>query len=140
MDSFRKFPLIRNRKEPLEEGWQYLATTDPKQIAASTTEFPDCNWGIPTGNGFMVLDVDNKKGKTGSETLRTLSGFNEADLDTLTVETPNAGYHYYFELGGPVGNRTDFVEDCISAVTVGTWWRRGAALTRRRTWSRMTCL
>ena len=70
MDSYRKFPVVRNSRVPHVEGWPELATTDAATIANWKAKFPGCNWGIATGQGLVVLDVDNKNGKDGTKSLQ----------------------------------------------------------------------
>jgi len=97
VDCCRKFPVRRNEKSPAINDWRELATSDPEQIRQWKQDFPDCNWGIVTGNGFVVVDVDVKNGKDGFSSLRSLfPGYNEEDLDTFTVGTPQGGQHLYF--------------------------------------------
>lgn len=94
---WRKFPVRRNDKSPAINDWKELATSDPLQIEKwKEQDFPDCNWGIVTGNGLVVVDVDKKNGKDGLASLSAVIGYNEQDLDTYTVGTPSGGQHLYF--------------------------------------------
>jgi len=56
------FPLIPNGKAPLTSHGFLDATTDPTQIKAWWTKWPDANIGAPTGlpQTFTVLDIDIK--------------------------------------------------------------------------------
>ena len=56
------FPL--RGKEPLTAHGFKDASSDPAQWAKWRAEFPDCNWGVPTGarNGFDVFDGDTLEG------------------------------------------------------------------------------
>jgi len=52
----------------------------------------------------MVVDVDNKKGKSGDGALLAWQLDNEDLPDTFTVETPSGGRHLYFWADRPVPN------------------------------------
>lgn len=97
---FNVFPLIRDTKYPAIKEWQNKATTDPAQISEWFGHGGQLNIGICTshykGQHLVVLDVDNKGGKTGSATLDELIASNEPLPPTMRVTTPNGGEHYYF--------------------------------------------
>ena len=95
------FPLNRNAKTPMAGGRGYLdATTDPDQIRAWWTRFPDANIGIACGaSGLVVLDVDPRNG--GEETLARLvakHGPLPATLEARSFGTDAnvPGRHLYF--------------------------------------------
>jgi hypothetical protein len=72
------------------------ATTDPDQIKEWWEKWPSANIGIATGevSNLFVIDVDNKAGKNGFESIK------EARLpmgDTPIVATPNYGQHYWYQ-------------------------------------------
>lgn len=98
---FRVFPLRVNDWRPAIKGWVEAATTSEVSIRAWWGR-SDFNIGVATGQGLLVIDVDNKKGKNGSKSFADLDLPFEA-LDTFTVETPSGGRHVYF-CGPDVGN------------------------------------
>jgi len=63
------------------------------------------NWsksliGLRTGNasGLFVIDIDNKNGINGFETLAALEEKYGKLPVTLTVQTPSGGEHRYFKM------------------------------------------
>ena len=95
---FRLFPLHPNTKRPVWKGWTQDATSDPERIREIWSE-RDYNIGVLTGNGLIVVDVDVKNGKDGLMSFMMLG----LPADTLCVETPSGGFHYYYE-GPDVAN------------------------------------
>lgn len=100
---FHVIPLPENEKKPPPTGWQKLSTTDPKQIKAWFQE-RRCNIGIDTGKfgdegkSLVVIDVDNKNGKDGEQSL--LDALGEKTLpETMEIFTPNNGRHLFFLSG-----------------------------------------
>lgn len=104
---FYVFPLLPGRKTP-PKGMHFkeLATRDPLAIE----NFFGCtenNIGIYTGRfadgeALLVVDVDNKGEKRGSETLLRLE-LEGWDLPaTLTVNTPTGGQHLFYSVSAPV--------------------------------------
>lgn len=91
---FRIFPLSRRGWKPAHKGWQAEATTDLLQIFEWWSE-ADFNIGVATGQGLVVIDVDDKSGKNGSKTLDAFK-LNGETYDTFTVRTPTGGRHIYF--------------------------------------------
>ena len=87
---FPVFPLRRGGKKPIVEGWQELATTDPETIRRVWNGH-DYNIGVHT-RGLIIVDVDDKEGKTGSADWSVL-GYPD---DTLTIQTPSGGRHLYY--------------------------------------------
>lgn len=108
---YRVFPVIENGKIPAIGAWPQRATTDEAEIrrmwtthdpVLGTTTTRNYNIGIAT-QGLLVLDVDNKGDKRGSETLAELDVMNGVP-DTFTVETPTGGLHLYYRPAEEVAN------------------------------------
>lgn len=103
---FHIFPLKENSKLPLIKNYPNLATRDPSQIKAWWTcdisgNEKDRNIGISTSkwgdNGaLVVIDVDNKSGKNGSENLLKLEIEGKELPDTFEQTTPTKGIHLVF--------------------------------------------
>jgi hypothetical protein len=104
------FPCSPTTKRPLVERGFYAATTDPEQITAWWTAWPNAMIGIPTGPrlGLWVLDadVDPERGKDGEASLARLLEETGTELPpTLTAYTPRGGKHLWFKWDAehPVG-------------------------------------
>lgn len=95
-------PLEPNGSNPLgrlaPHGYR-SATTDPEQVARWWRDCPDANIGaVPGSAGYVVLDLDRKGGKDGSDALVDLELWHGDLPDTLRVETPSGGEHLWFRL------------------------------------------
>lgn len=114
---FRVFPLTPGGKEPaFSTDWKRIATTDTERIRAMWWDpvmevDQPYNVGIATGHGLVVLDVDNKNGKSGGAALAVLELMHGDLPETYTVETPNGGQHYYFRTDERIGNSVNKVRD-----------------------------
>ena len=114
-NGFYVFPLKPDEKTPLHKGWQDEAVNKKEQIE-SWLDLSRLNYGVKTGierdgKYLVVVDVDNKDGKNGSESfINMTAGIPEDEVDTLTVETPTGGYHYYYWAPEPIGNKVDVKE------------------------------
>lgn len=104
------FPLKPNSKTPLTPNGFKDATTDPVKIEAWAKKFPDANIGIACGSAshhLVVVDIDNKHGVNGTESIRKWQEEHGDFPATKTIMTPTGGYHLYFrdmtEYGSPVG-------------------------------------
>lgn len=100
---FRVFPLKPGQKIPAFAGWQDQATSNPERARdlwseALSGDPLDFNIGIATGAGLLVLDVDNKDGKHGSNSVEALELRNDDLPPTLAVITPTGGEHRYFRV------------------------------------------
>ena len=95
---FKVFPLKVNSKSgQVLKSWKEEATTDQDTIMNwfSNTDY---NVGVRTGNGLLVIDVDNKKGKNGYQSIEPfLKNFPK----TLVVKTANNGWHMYYYVDRP---------------------------------------
>lgn len=109
------FPLRQNGKEPITPNGFKDASNNPQTIQDWMQRFPSANIGIATeASNLIVVDCDSSKGeappspwnqpgiKEGVDVFLTAvedSG-NRFDSNTLTVATPNNGWHYYFQAQG----------------------------------------
>jgi hypothetical protein len=83
-----------NMKSPLEPGWQHLVNRNPETIREAFERAPEGH-GIGTVcEDFLVLDIDERPGVSGSASLRQLPVLPP----TLTSETPSGGRHLFFKL------------------------------------------
>lgn len=94
---FHVFPIKEGSKEPAISGWPHRATTDPEQIEKWWSKhYGNRNIGIATeASGLLVVDLDDKSGKTGSQKYAALAD-SHGHVDTLMVQTPTGGAHLYF--------------------------------------------
>ncbi len=111
----RGFPVFPvNGKKPFESGGFRSATTDQAQLETWAEQYPDCNWGTPTGHHvdaitgepnarpFDVLDVDLDK--AGFESLEALLEAHGALPETPRQRTGSGGQHICFASDGSIGN------------------------------------
>jgi hypothetical protein len=92
------FPITRLEKLPPHIEKNLInASNDPNQIKAWHAQWRGCNWGLALKKSHCIaMDVDQKPGKIGRETLDALL-IEHGDLpDTLTIRSPSGGLHYYF--------------------------------------------
>ena len=76
-------PLKSNSKLPIMINWTQGGSIEKSTIEEWSQVYEGCNFGVLTGNGLVVLDVDNKNNKEGSKTLTELGVFP----NTYTVAT-----------------------------------------------------
>lgn len=99
---FPVFPCRKGGKEPATPHGFKDATTSIDRLAEWWAVSDDgttrpLNLGLPTGrpSGLWVLDVD---GREGLETLGRLEQEHGPLPETVRVETPSGGVHFYFRL------------------------------------------
>lgn len=93
------FPLQIGKKTPAFNGWQEWAENcTEKKIKNFGTANPSHNWGVYCGaSGLLVIDIDDKEGKVGSDSMKKLIAENDKLTKTLTVTTTTGGKHFYYE-------------------------------------------
>jgi hypothetical protein len=92
------FPIKEGTKDSPRVSWGSVATSDPEIVRAWWTKWPDDNIGLACGlSNITVVDLDNKKGKAGTQEWTGLLLDNGWDGDTLTSETPSGGNHLFYE-------------------------------------------
>ena len=97
----RVIPIQHATKVPLLKAWTTEASNDEQVVREwFTTTYKGAGVGIATGRAanrqFFVLDIDDKNGKRGSDTLADLEAEHGQLPDTVTVLTPTGGRHLYF--------------------------------------------
>src|SRR3974390_1546273 len=77
------------------------ATNDGRKSRSWWRRWPDANVAIATGaaSGLVVIDLDNKNGKAGEASFRTMADQHKGVPPTMTVATGN-GLHLYFQHPG----------------------------------------
>lgn len=105
---FRVFPLEDNGKRPRIKNWPKLATRDPETIRSWWTQWPNANIGIAAEpSGLLVLDVDNKGDKRGSEEILKLEVEGLELPTTYEQKTPTGGVHYVYRTPSPVQSKVN---------------------------------
>ena len=105
--NFKVFPRKVNSKSgQVLKSWLNEATTDIKTIQNWFSN-ADYNVGVRTGDGLVVIDVDNKNGKNGKESIRP---YLQKFPKTLVVITPNNGWHLYYYVDREIPNSVDIYE------------------------------
>ena len=76
------------------------ATTDENRIKEAWDAWDGSSEplivGIPTGAGFVVLDLDCKDGKDGVSQLSRICNIKDWETSVPSVLTPSGGLHFYF--------------------------------------------
>ncbi|GAB6186482.1 bifunctional DNA primase/polymerase [Thermopirellula anaerolimosa] len=96
---YRVHPLRPGQKTPLLPHWPDKATNDGAALREWARQFPGCNWGVVTGGGFSVLDIDPaalEAGWPGEARRRELKA-----TGCPLVQTPRGGFHLYFRADWP---------------------------------------
>ena len=98
---WRVFPLKPRSKSPATVHGFKDATTDAGQIRAWWTQNPAYNVGIATGDGLVVIDVDDKPKNLvqGSDMLRDWEYEHGHLSETVTAISGTGGTHYYYDVG-----------------------------------------
>lgn len=93
---YKIFPCSSD-KRPLVK-WTQFHSDDQNQIIEWWQQYPNAMIGLPCGpiNGIAVLDIDVKNEVNGFQSLAD-QGF-EIPPNTLQVNTPSGGAHFYFRL------------------------------------------
>ncbi len=112
--AWRFFPIAIGRKNPpcFADNLE-LASNDRAQIERWAKQYSGCNWGIALArSNLIVLDVDQKPGKRGRDTLERLELERGQLPETFEVRTPSGGRHLYF-------TETDIVRHCMKIGAFG---------------------
>jgi AAA domain/Bifunctional DNA primase/polymerase, N-terminal len=108
---FRVFPVKQGTKAPAlppnkprppkRQYHRHIPSSDPVDVAAMWTgprgESLTFDIGFNT-DGLLVLDIDDRDGRTGTASFADLARMHELDLNTVVASTPSGGRHYYYKL------------------------------------------
>ena len=102
------FPLKNNTKDgQIIKSWKLEATNDYNQVKYWWGKNTNFNIGIKTGDGLLVIDIDNKNGKNGT---KIIEEFYDRFPKTFTVRTPNGGYHLYYKINKSYPNKVNLYD------------------------------
>lgn len=94
------FPCRPGGKEPLTAHGFKDASTDPEQVSAWWSRWPDANLATPTGVLFDVLDVDVRVEGTGWPALHRLNAAGLLAGSVGIATTRNGGAHLFYPSSG----------------------------------------
>jgi len=101
-------PIVAGQKIPASSHGVKDATTDPVQIRAWWSRWPDANVAVACGkaSGIYVIDVDISDSVNGYESLKELPPLPE----TIRQDTPRGGFHAFYCVreSDPPCNKNDF--------------------------------
>ncbi len=97
------------------------ATTDEQQVRRWWSKWPDANIGVLTGqeSGLLVVDADDKGGRTGSANLAALASAYDCPIDTMTVRTGSGVHFYLAQPGYAIKNSLSRVADGVDVRAEG---------------------
>jgi len=96
---YRVLPLVHGKKNPLFKEWPDKATSDQEVVSDWLKRWTNCNWGIATGSGVSVLDIDPEalqSGWPGEERRQELKA-----TGCPLARTPRGGFHLFFHADWP---------------------------------------
>ena len=87
------FPLkVNSNEEHLSNQWKEKSTLDIKTITEWFTN-TDYHVGVSTGDGLIVIEVENKK-----HSKELMQQYIKQFPNTLIVRTPEDGWHFYYRV------------------------------------------
>ena len=96
-EHFKIFPLkVNSKSEQILNSWENEATEDLHQVESWWSDHPDANIGVKTGEGFIVIVVNNSIDRNGKEVMEP---YIEKFPKTRIVRTPNDDWHFYYDVG-----------------------------------------
>jgi len=91
-------------KHPITRNGLLDATRDLKTIQQWWAAYPDANIAYSPMEGVAVVDVDNKTGESGMNTLKSLEAWHGLLPATVTAVTGGGGRHLYYRTEKPLPN------------------------------------
>ncbi|MET4781857.1 bifunctional DNA primase/polymerase [Glaciihabitans sp. UYNi722] len=109
----RYLPLSRGTNRPAVREWQHRASSDPNDWDKWSHEIPGCNWGVLTGDGVGVLDLDTKNAPEGDAggfgSLIDVEEVLDIDLSNLPLVQTASGAHLYFRYEGTLPSKLPWI-------------------------------
>ena len=113
MTGLRFLPLRPGSNIPAIKNWQNVASADHDQHEEWLRQIPGCNWGVLTGNGVGVLDLDTKNAPEGDPggfgSLIDVEQLLGIDLSGLPLVQTASGAHLYFRYDGHLPSKVPWV-------------------------------
>jgi putative DNA primase/helicase len=112
---FAIFPVREGEKTPAIAGGHNSASKDKAIVNGWFRANPNLNYGIATGAGTFVLDIDGEQGLSNLQKLWAEQADGRVPfMNTMKVETPH-GRHYYFRssanhIGNSVGKIAEGID------------------------------
>jgi len=110
--ALRFLPLKPGTNYPAITKWPERASADPNQWAQWRREFPHCNFGLLTGGGVGVIDLDTKNDPEGYGGFKTLIDVEEMlglDLSNLPLSQTFSGAHLFFRYEGHLSSKVPWL-------------------------------
>jgi hypothetical protein len=108
---FRVLPIKQGTKAPAQprnkprppkgQYHQHIPSRDPADVAAMWTGPRGASLSFDIGintEGLLVLDIDDRDGRTGTRSFDELACVHGLDLNTVVASTPSGGRHYFYKL------------------------------------------
>ena len=92
---YRLMPVLTRNKVPLLDNWSHEASANAAKLVEWGHMYPECNWGLLTGENLFVVDIDPVK--DGDNQWKLLVGKRPLP-PTVTTVTGTGGFHYYFKM------------------------------------------
>lgn len=93
-EHFKIFPLkVNSKSEQILNSWKNEATDDLHQVQSWWSIHPDANIGVKTGDGFIVIVVNNSNERNGK---KVMEAYLEKLPKTRIIRTSNNDWHFYY--------------------------------------------
>jgi hypothetical protein len=121
----RVTPLAPHSKKPILSGWQLdNNSSELKQLEDWANDYPDCNWGLVTGecSRRWALDIDCKNTLNGFETYQHwIEQYGPEWTFTLKVRTSTGGLHLYFPWQSGIRRSVGSIASGIDVLSTGSF-------------------
>lgn len=112
MADLRYLPLHPGTNRPWLTDWPRRASSDRDTVLAWASEVPGSNWGVLTGSGLGVLDLDTKSDPEGYGGFASMVTFEELvgiDLSGFPMVESYTGAHIYFQYRGELPSKVPWL-------------------------------
>lgn len=107
-EHFKIFPLkVNSKSEQILKSWKKEATDDLHQVQSWWSVYPDANIGIKTGDGFIVIVVNNSNDGNGK---KVMDSYIEKFPKTRIVRTVNDDWHFYYYVDRKISSKLNLYE------------------------------
>lgn len=128
LNGFKVFPcrevpgMVGDKERPVKAPylrvWQREASNDPAKIREWWTKYPNALIGFPTGkragvSGIVVVDLDEKDGKSASRSIKALDLPNDPVMSMRTLNNGSHAYYAYPEGVDRIGSSSNMFGDIL---------------------------